>query len=106
MKPASLFSLYLLAGALACSGRWNARAAEGVEGDHKIAPLDVLTIDVVGEKDRSKELRGSSNGTVTFHYLGSFKVKGMPPAEVENLLKEKHGTDYLVDPQVIVTVKE
>jgi polysaccharide export outer membrane protein len=82
------------------------RAAEIVEGDHKIAPLDVLTIDVVGEKDLSRELRVSSNGTVTFPYLGSVEVKGKTPAEVEDLLKEKLGKDYLVDPQVIVTVKE
>jgi len=106
MKPSSFFSLYLVVCALACSARWNSRAAEIVEGDHKIAPLDVLTIDVVGEKDLSKELRVSSNGTVTFPHLGSVEVKGKTPAEVENLLKEKLGKDYLVDPQVIVTVKE
>ena len=106
MKPASFFSLHLVVCALAFSDRWNVRAAEIVEGDHKIAALDVLTIDVVGEKDLSKELRVSSNGTVTFPYLGSVEVKGKTPAEVENLLKEKLGKDYLVDPQVIVTVKE
>ena len=48
----------------------------------------------------------SSSGTVTFPFLGSIEVKGKTPAEVEELLKEKLGKDYLVDPQVIVTVKE
>ena len=83
-----------------------ARAAEGMETDHKIAPLDIIIIDVVGEKDLSKELRVSSSGTITFPFLGSIAVKGKTPAEVEDLLKEKLGQDYLVDPQVIVTVKE
>jgi polysaccharide export outer membrane protein len=81
-------------------------AAEAVEGDRKIAPLDILNIDVVGEKDLSKELRVSSSGTVTFPFLGSIEVKGKTPAEVEDMLREKLGKDYLVDPQVIVTVKE
>ena len=81
-------------------------AAEVVEGDRKIAPLDILNIDVVGEKDLSKELRVSSSGTVTFPFLGSVEVKGKTPAEVEDMLREKLGKDYLVDPQVIVTVKE
>src|SRR5689334_3451813 len=81
-------------------------AAEVVEGDRKIAPLDILNIDVVGEKDLSKELRVSSSGTVTFPFLGSIEVKGKTPAEVEDMLREKLGKDYLVDPQVIVTVKE
>src|SRR5881394_725352 len=84
----------------------NARSDEVAEGDHKIAPLDIIMIDVVGEKDLSKELRVSSSGTITFPFLGSIEVKGKAPAEVENLLKEKLGKDYLVDPQVIITVKE
>jgi len=94
---------------LALDGRSdeNARTDERAEGDHKIAPLDIINIDVVGEKDLSKEnLRVSSSGTITFPFLGSVEVKGKTPAEVENLLKEKLGKDYLVDPQVIVTVKE
>ena len=84
----------------------NARTEEGAEGDHKIAPLDIITIDVVGEKDLSKELRVSTSGTITFPFLGSIEVKGKTPAEVETLIKEKLGKDYLVDPQVIITVKE
>jgi protein involved in polysaccharide export with SLBB domain len=84
----------------------NARTNEAAEGDHKIAPLDIITIDVVGEKDLSKELRVSTSGTITFPFLGSIEIKGKTPAEVERLLKEKLGKDYLVDPQVIITVKE
>ncbi len=91
---------------LAFSTIWRARSAEAVKGDHKIAPLDILTVDIVGEKDLSKELRVSSSGTITFPFLGSIGVKGKTPAEVEDLLKEELGKDYLVDPQVIVTVKE
>jgi len=84
----------------------NARTDEAAEGDHKIAPLDIIMVDVVGEKDLSKELRVSTSGTITFPFLGSIEVKSKTPAEVESLLKEKLGKDYLVDPQVIITVKE
>jgi len=84
-----------------------ARTDDAAEGDHKIAPLDIINIDVVGEKDLSKEnLRVSSSGTITFPFLGSVEIKGKTPAEVEDLLKDKLGKDYLVNPQVIVTVKE
>jgi polysaccharide export outer membrane protein len=84
----------------------NAKTDEAAEGDHKIAPLDIIMIDVVGEKDLSKELRVSSSGTITFPFLGNIEVKGKTPAEVETQLKGKLGKDYLVDPQVIITVKE
>ena len=102
-RLAALFALFV-----ALEGRTdeNARTNEAAEGDHKIAPLDVITIDVVGEKDLSKELRVSTSGTITFPFLGSIEIKGKTPAEVESLLKEKLGKDYLVDPQVIITVKE
>ncbi len=112
MKKYKLFRLPLLVAIfalfVALEGRTdeNARTDEAAEGDHKIAPLDIITIDVVGEKDLSKELRVSTSGTITFPFLGSIEVKGKTPAEVESLLKEKLGKDYLVNPQVIITVKE
>ena len=101
------FKLFRLAAMFALCIALDARTDDAVEGDHKIAPLDIINIDVVGEKDLSKEnLRVSSSGTITFPFLGSVEVKGKTPAEVEHLLKEKLGEDYLVNPQVIVTVKE
>lgn len=113
MKRFKLFGLSRLVAVLALfvalDGRTDdsTRADDATEGDHKIAPLDIINIDVVGEKDLSKEnLRVSSSGTITFPFLGSVEVKGKTPAEVEKLLKEKLGEDYLVNPQVIVTVKE
>ncbi len=113
MKTCRLFPLprliVICALFVALDGRTdeNARTDDAAEGDHKIAPLDIINIDVVGEKDLSKEnLRVSSSGTITFPFLGSVEVKGKTPAEVENLLKEQLGKDYLVNPQVIVTVKE
>jgi len=102
-----LFAIFALFVALEGRTDENARTEEAAEGDHKIAPLDIINIDVVGEKDLSKEnLRVSSSGTITFPFLGNVEVKGKTPAEVENLLKEQLGKDYLVNPQVIVTVKE
>jgi len=106
MKKCKSFWLPRLVAIFALFVALEGRTDEAAEGDHKIAPLDIIMIDVVGEKDLSKELRVSTSGTITFPFLGSIEVKGQTPAEVENLIKEKLGKDYLVDPQVIVTVKE
>jgi|SRR2546426_253596 len=106
MKISAIVGTLCLVAQLAGSLALRAAAAEEVEVDRKIAPLDIIIVDVVGEKDLSKELRVSSSGTVTFPYLGSLEVKGKTPTEVETLLKDLLGKDYLVDPQVIVTVKE
>ncbi|MDX1951269.1 MAG: polysaccharide biosynthesis/export family protein [Verrucomicrobiota bacterium] len=75
--------------------------------DYQIAAQDLLIIDVVGEKDLSgKECRVSSSGTIVFPYLGSVEVKGKTVTEVTALLRELLDKDYLVEPEVMVTVKD
>ena len=77
-----------------------------VPADYKISPQDVLMVDVLGEKDLGRECRVSSSGTISFAWLNGIPVTGKTPAEVETILKELLDRDYLVDPQVIVAVKE
>ncbi|MEO8426648.1 MAG: polysaccharide biosynthesis/export family protein [Verrucomicrobiota bacterium] len=74
--------------------------------DYKIAPLDVLVIDVVNEKDLPREFKVTTKGEIPFPYLGNLKVAGFTAEEIQNELKEKLEKDYLVNPQVIVQVKE
>jgi polysaccharide export outer membrane protein len=84
----------------------SSRSRGEVPADYKIKPLDLLTVDVLGEKDLGRDCRVSSSGTISFAWLNSVEVKGKTPAEVETILKELLDKDYLVDPQVIVAVKE
>ncbi|MBI3416504.1 MAG: polysaccharide export protein [Verrucomicrobia bacterium] len=74
--------------------------------DYKISPLDLLLINVYGEKDLSGEFKVSPKGEVTVHLVGKLKLAGLTTSEAEDLLKEKLGEDYLRDPQVIVAVKD
>jgi protein involved in polysaccharide export with SLBB domain len=71
-----------------------------------ISPQDILIVDVFGEKELSREFKVEANGDITYPLLGAVKVVGATTAEVEKNLKEGLGKDYLVDPQVTVTVKE
>ncbi len=77
-----------------------------VSDDYRIAPQDIILVDVLGEKDLGRECRVSSSGTISFAWLSNVEVKGKTPSEVETLLKELLDKDYLVDPQVIVNVKD
>ena len=80
------------------------KAAE-VSADYKIAPQDVLGIDVFNEKDLSlKELRVSATGDITFPLLGTVQVAGKTTAQVEKELEAALDKDYLVNPHVIVKV--
>ena len=89
---------------LAGSGFHRARAQTSF--DYKIAPNDIIVVDVFGEKELSREFRVSATGTINYYFLGEVKVAGLTTAAVRELLIEELNRDYLVDPQVTVDVKE
>ena len=74
--------------------------------DRKIAPSDIIIVEVFGEKELSGEHRVQQSGTIKYPLLGSVDVAGKTPSAVAALLTQKLEADYLVDPQVNVMVKE
>ena len=81
---AAIFSLLCLpGGAQESTPTW---ALE--ESDHKIAPLEIIRIDVFGEESLSKEFRVQASGKITFPLLLEVEVAGKTTTEVENELKE------------------
>lgn len=92
----------LLAAAFAGGPRLLAAEAN----DRKIAPSDIIIVEVFGEKDLSGEHRVQISGTIKFPLLGTVDVAGKTPVQVAAMLTEKLEADYLVDPQVNVMVRE
>lgn len=80
--------------------------AQAARSDYKIAPHDIIIVDVFGEKDLSKEFRVTATGTINYYFLGEVEVAGKTTTEVRDLLTEELNRDYLVEPQVTVDVKE
>jgi polysaccharide biosynthesis/export protein VpsN len=100
MRKVLLLTLALLL----TSGSW--RAFAQARSDYKIAPHDIIVIDVFGEKDLSKEFRVTATGTINYYFLGEVKVEGKTTSEVREALTEELNRDYLVEPQITVDVKE
>jgi polysaccharide export outer membrane protein len=71
-----------------------------------IGPRDLLTITVWGQPDLSHEYLVEPDGYVPFPLVGRVKASGLSPKEFAAQLKEALEKDYLVNPQVIVSVKE
>jgi polysaccharide biosynthesis/export protein VpsN len=82
------------------------RAFAQARSDYKIAPHDIIVIDVFGEKDLSREFRVSATGTINYYFLGEVTVAGKTTSEVREALTAELNRDYLVEPQVAVDVKE
>ncbi len=74
--------------------------------DYVIGPRDVLAITVWGQGDLSRDYAVDGDGSVPFPLIGRVKAAGLSPKELAAHLTELLGKDYLVNPQVIVSVRE
>lgn len=74
--------------------------------EYTIGPRDILAISVWGQNDLSRDYAVEPDGFVPFPLVGRVKASGLTPKEFAAHLKEALERDYLVNPQVIVSVKE
>ena len=74
--------------------------------EYTIGPKDVLKIIVWGQDDLSKEYPVGADGFVPFPLIGRAKAAGLTTQQLAAHLKELLEKDYLVDPQVIVSVSQ
>ena len=98
-----------LAAALVPAGRLNAEggtrpASQAV--DYVLRPMDLLKLQVFEEPDLDRELRVSQNSTITAPLIGVVDVKGRTVREAEMLITELYARDYLVNPQINITIVE
>jgi polysaccharide export outer membrane protein len=97
---------------------WNRRIQDLVEAavsntqsnpspaDYRIGPDDELAINVLEAPDLSNAFRVSADGNISMPLLGTIKVAGLTPHEVELVLEALLRRTYMKDPQVTVTVVE
>ncbi|HEV8586487.1 MAG TPA: SLBB domain-containing protein [Methylomirabilota bacterium] len=74
--------------------------------EYTIGPGDVLKITVWGHDDLSKEYPVTLDGRVPFPLIGSVAAVGLTTTQFAKRLHDLLEKDYLVNPQVIVAVKE
>lgn len=74
--------------------------------EYRVGPGDILTVKVYGETELSKDYEVFSDGTVRFPWIRNVEVRGLSTREIEDTLEKLLSPDYLVDPQIAVTVKQ
>ena len=72
----------------------------------KLMPNDILAIQVVGEVELTVIRRVGNDGTITYPFLETIKVEGRTPAQIEVVIRDGLTNGYLVNPQVMVDVKD
>ncbi len=80
--------------------------ASAAAPDYSIGARDVLSITVWNHTDLSRDYPVDAEGYVSFPLVGRVHASGLTTKDFAARLTEKLEKDYLVNPQVVVTVKE
>jgi polysaccharide export outer membrane protein len=83
-----------------------AQAAVKAPHDYQLGSEDLLEIGVYGQEDLHRLVRVNGNEEISMPLVGSVRVTGMTPHQLERRLEELYGAKYIRNPQVSVFVKE
>ena len=109
MNPRILLTLLLATGSVLSAQQENQQGELGgldVSTSYKIRPLDLLRVVVFQEEDLAREVRVSKDNTIYLPLIGIVDLKNRSVREAEQLIRELYDRDYLVNPQINVTVVE
>lgn len=105
MTPTKIITLLLsLCWLATASGQQPTVAASVVSPDYIISPGDVVTLFTLNDPDGDATARVTNKGYVKHPYLGFVKVAGLTESSAAKVLEQALRGDYLVNPQVRVTV--
>ena len=79
---------------------------EAGEKDYVIGPEDVLEIQVWDNPDLEQEVSVSREGDFSYTFIGKLHAAGLTVGELEEEIASRLAEGYILDPQVMVTVKK
>lgn len=106
-KAPFLLSLwFLMIGVVPLCAKENSssRTTPPAGGDYVLMASDLLQVRIFQEEDLGREVSVSQNQTITLPLIGSIDVKGRTVRETEALIQKLYDKDFLVNPQVNLTV--
>jgi polysaccharide biosynthesis/export protein len=78
----------------------------GLRPDYKIAPNDLIEIEVYGVPDLKRTVRVNSSGSVNLALVGVVPLLGLTAQQAEAEIARRYGDKYLQNPQVSLFIKE
>ncbi len=96
LRPRPLLLVLLLATGL--------QAAEAT--DYVMQPSDLIRVLIFQEPDLLREVRITQEYTITLPLIGTIDLRGRTVRQAEEIIRSLYDKDYLVNPQVNLTVLE
>lgn len=72
--------------------------------DYQLQSGDIVRVQVFQEPDLDREVSVSKEGAIVLPLIGRVDVKSCTLSAVEQMVRERYDKDYLVNPQVTITV--
>ena len=83
-----------------------AQPIKNASGNYLLNPSDILRVEVFQEQDLFREVRVAQDGSIVLPLIGKIYVGGKSVFDAEKLITELYNRDYLVNPQINVTITE
>lgn len=74
--------------------------------DYMLQPSDLLRVLVFQEPDLQREVRITQEGSVSLPLIGTIELQGKSVHQAEDIIRQLYDRDYLVNPQISITVLE
>ena len=109
MLLSAALAVVVLAGAApasrAIAAPENAKSG-GQQASYVLRPMDLVKVQVFQQPELDRELRVSQDHTIVMPLIGAVDVRNRTVREAELLITELYARDYLVNPQINLTVVE
>lgn len=99
-------SVVFLIGSLWSTSDLHAQSGTNASGNYLLNPSDLLRVEVFQEQELFREVRVSGDGSIVLPLIGKLYVGGKSIFDAEKLITELYNRDFLVNPQINVTVTE
>jgi len=76
------------------------------DDEYRLSTGDKIRIQVYDEADLYLEVRVNDSGVISYPFLGTIKVRGMTPSQIEEHITLRLEGDYLINPKVSVDIIE
>lgn len=74
--------------------------------EYKIGPSDLLEVAVFGQPELARTVRVDTRGRISMPLIGAIDAVGRTSQQLERLIADRLGENYLQSPQVSVFIKE
>lgn len=81
-------------------------SCSAASNDYLLGSGDQIEITVYGEPDLTTKVTISKSGIISFPFINDFPVLGLTTKEIENVVYKGLLGDYLIEPQVSVSVTQ